>query len=109
MKRPKDKGCDGEREFAQLMTSHGFPAHRGVQWVDIFHQQPDVILETLPKIHVEVKRVDRLNIHKALAQAERDAKPSQTPVVAFRRNRGAWFIALRFEDWISSLPEVSRG
>ena len=109
MKRPKAKGCDGEREFAELMTVHGYPAHRGVQWVDLFNQEPDVILDTLPQIHVEVKRVDRLNIHKALAQAERDAGPSQTPIVAFRRNRGPWFIAMRFEDWVCSLPEVPRG
>jgi len=56
----------------------------------------------LPGIHVEVKRVERLNVGEAMAQAIRDAERFQdgAPVLFHRRNRRPWLVTMRLEDWM---------
>ena len=56
----KQKGGRGEREFATLCRVEGYGnAHRGQQFQGGI-DSPDV--KGLPGVHVEVKRVERLNI-----------------------------------------------
>ena len=101
----KLKGGRGEREFAALCRDEGYnEVHRGTQYqggVD----SPDV--KGLPGIHVEVKRVERLNIHAAMAQAIRDSEGQKIPIVAHRRNREGWYITMRAGDWFSLYRESS--
>ena len=56
----------------------------------------------LTGIHPEVKRVERLNIHEAMAQAvtEAQGRADGLPTVFFRRDRGEWLVAMRLADWI---------
>lgn len=56
----------------------------------------------LPGIHIEVKRVERLNVGEAMGQAIRDAGRFHdgVPVLFHRRNRQPWLVTMRFEDWI---------
>lgn len=93
----RNKGKVGEREWAAWLTERGFPAQRGVQ-----HQggpdSPDVT-GGIAGVHFEVKRVENLNIHNAIAQAAKDAGEA-IPVVAHRRNRGEWLITKLAEDYI---------
>ena len=88
----KNKGGRGEREFAALCRDEGYDtAQRGQQFqggVD----SPDV--RGLPGIHVEVKRVERLNIHDAVRQSVRDSGGQAIPIVAHRRNRDAWMVTI---------------
>jgi len=92
----REKGKAGEREFAALCRKHGFEnARRGQQYNGLDGQ--DVV--GLDGIHIEVKRVERLNIEQALQQAERDKKEGEIPIVAHRRNREEWKITMRAEDW----------
>ena len=92
----REKGKAGEREFAALCRKHGFEnARRGQQYSGI--EGKDVI--GLDGVHIEVKRVERLNIEQALQQAERDKKENEIPIVAHRRNRESWKITMRAEDW----------
>mgnify|MGYP001343387341 CR=1 FL=1 len=92
----REKGKKGEREFARLCREHGFAnARRGQQFSGI--EGKDVV--GLEGIHIEVKRVERLNIEQALQQAERDKKKGEIPIVAHRRNREAWKVTMRAEDW----------
>jgi len=96
----KQKGNRGEREFAALCKENGFDAMRNPQWqgggsVD----NPDV--KGLEGIHVEVKRVEKLNIHAAMHQAIRDAQGQAMPIVAHRRNYEAWCITMPAEAWFS--------
>jgi Holliday junction resolvase len=92
----REKGKAGEREFAALCRKHGFEnARRGQQYNGLDGQ--DVV--GLDGIHIEVKRVERLNIEQALQQAERDKKENEIPIVAHRRNRESWKITMRAEDW----------
>lgn len=62
--------------------------------------EPD--LSGLPGVHVEVKRVERLNISKAMAQAVRDAEKFQdgAPTVFHRRNREPWLVTMQLSDWL---------
>lgn len=92
----KEKGKKGEREFARLCREHGFAnARRGQQYSGI--EGKDVV--GLDGVHIEVKRAERLNIEKALQQAERDSKEGEIPIVAHRRNREEWKITMRAKDW----------
>lgn len=92
----REKGKAGEREFAALCRKHGFEnARRGQQYNGL--DGKDVV--GLDGIHIEVKRVERLNIEQALQQAERDKKEGEISIVAHRRNRESWKITMRAEDW----------
>ncbi len=59
----------------------------------------------LPGIHAEVKRVERLNISQAMAQAVRDAEKFQdgAPAVFHRRNREPWLVTMQLMDWLALL------
>lgn len=41
-------------------------------------------------LHLEVKRGERCSIWAWIAQAEAGARPTDTPVVVFRRNSSGW-------------------
>jgi len=99
----KLKGGRGEREFAPLARSHGYgDAQRGQQFKGGI-DTPDV--RGLPGIHVEVKRVERLNVNEAIAQAVRDADGQAVPIVAHRRDREPWLITMRADDWFALYRE----
>ena len=92
----KQKGNRGEREFAKLCRENGFhETRRGQQYNGLDGE--DVV--GLPYMHIEVKRVERLNISKAIRQAVEDAKEDQIPMVAHRKNREEWLVTMRAEDW----------
>lgn len=54
----------------------------------------------LPGIHIECKRVEALNIYKAIEQAKNDAREDETPVVMHRKNSSEWLVTMRFDDWM---------
>ncbi len=96
MVNSKRKGSQGEREFAALCRKHGFEnVRRGQQFNGL--EGKDVV--GLEGIHIEVKRVERLNIDEAMRQAIRDSKEGEIPIVAHRRNREGWKVTMRAEDW----------
>lgn len=102
----RDKGCRGEREFAGICKEEGYDgARRGQQFNGL--DGNDVI--GLPGIHVEVKRVERLNIETAMAQSIRDAKADEIPIVAHRKNREKWLITMQADDWFKLYREYEAG
>lgn len=68
-KSSQRKGANGERELAALLREYGYPVERGGSLS--FGEVPDVT--GLPGVHIEVKRVERLNVPEAMKQAMRDA------------------------------------
>jgi len=96
----RNKGARGEREFANILREeYGFKdAKRGQQYCGI-NGNADVI-DALPFIHCEVKRVEKLNIDDALNQAKRDCKVGRIPVVFHRKNRTDWKATLDFDDFM---------
>ena len=103
----REKGKRGERELARYLRSHGFEdARRGVQYNGA-DGSADVI--GLPGWHVEVKRVEALNIEKALQQAERDAEGiAETPCVFHRRNGESWKVTIRARIFLALIKEIQR-
>jgi hypothetical protein len=94
------KGCRGEIEWAAWLREHLGLAEcrRGCQFKGGPHS-PDVV-GGIANSHPEVKRVENLNLHKAMEQAVRDAGDS-IPYVAHRRNRGEWLVTVRAKDLVS--------
>lgn len=93
----RDKGKRGELEAAHLLKEYGYDARRGQQFSGA-NGDADVV--GLPRIHLEIKRVEKLNIDDALSQSIRDAKDEEVPVVMHRKNRTEWKITMRFADWM---------
>lgn len=92
------KGAAGEKELAAYLAEAGYTTERGGF---CFGEKPDLM--GLPGIHVECKRVERLNVPEAMRQAARDAEKFQDglPVVFHRRNREPWLVTMRLKDWLN--------
>ncbi|MEG2651006.1 MAG: hypothetical protein RSA63_09055, partial [Eubacterium sp.] len=60
----RQKGARYERELAAAFRAHGFDARRGQQYCGA-NGDADVV--GLPGIHVEAKRVEKLNLYDAMA------------------------------------------
>lgn len=102
----KQKGARGERELASLLRDYGFKARRGQQYCGA-NGDADVI--GIPGIHIECKRVERLDISKAMEQAKNDARPFEVPIVIHRKNNDPWKVTMEFDDWIGFLREWMAG
>lgn len=98
------KGAVGEREFAKICRSYGYNCRRGQQYNGL--EGEDVV--GLPGIHVEVKRVERLNLYDAMGQSKRDAK-GKIPIVVHRKNNCKWLVTMELEDWFFVYSEWEAG
>lgn len=67
----RQKGAAGERELAKALRSHGFETRRGQQYCG---SNGDADVVGLPGVHIECKRVERLNLEDAMAQSRTDAR-----------------------------------
>src|ERR1043166_6991482 len=86
----REKGKRGERAWRDELRANGYDARRGQQFRGS-PDSPDVICDALPRIHFEVKCVERLNIEDAMDQARHDAGV-KAPVVAHKRNFRPWLV-----------------
>lgn len=91
------KGAVGERELAGKLKEYGYDCRRGQQYCGA-NGDADVV--GLPGIHIECKRVERLNIDDAMVQAVEDAKHGELPAVFHRRNGCPWKVTMRLDDWV---------
>jgi len=107
----REKGKPGERQWRDELRANGYVARRGQQFSGS-PDSPDVVCDSLPWIHFEVKAVERLNIEDAMDQARRDAG-GKTPVVAHRRNFRPWLVTMEAETFFQflrgTLPRQSTG
>lgn len=97
-KASQRKGRAGELELARLLQKYGYDVQPGR--AQNYGEVPD--LTGLPGVHIECKRVERLNIQEAMRQAERDAEKFQdgVPAVFHRRSRSPWMVTMCLKDWI---------
>ena len=93
----RNKGKIGEREAANLLKGYGYDARRSQQYAGI-NGDADVV--GLPGIHIEVKRVEKLNIDNAVDQSCNDASIGELPIVLHRKNRRPWLVTMTFIDWM---------
>ena len=96
----KQKGARGEREVAEFLRLRGYDARRGQQYCGA-NGDADVI--GLPGHHLEIKRVERLNIEEAMQQSRVDARDGEIPVVVHRRNGKKWLITLELADYLDMI------
>ena len=80
----RNKGKIGELELAKLLRDHGFKSRRGQQYCGT---SGEADVTGLPGLHIECKRVEKLNLEAAMEQAVRDARSSERPAVFHRKNR----------------------
>lgn len=97
----RKKGAKGERELANILKDYGYNARRGQQFSGL--EGEDVV--GLDYIHIEAKRVEKLNLETAMMQAKRDAKKNQMPAVFHRKNKQKWLVTMELEDWIKLYNE----
>ena len=97
-KSQQRKGAAGERELVEVLRQHGYEVERGGSLM--FGTIPDVV--GLPGIHIEVKRVEHLNVLEAMKQSIRDSEKFQDgmPALFHRKNRSPWLVTMRLEDWL---------
>ncbi len=96
------KGAKGELELSHKLKDYGYDTRRGQQYCGA-NGDADVV--GLPGIHIECKRVEKLNLYDAMAQAKSDAKGNEKPTVFHRKDRCEWLVTMRLEDWIELYRE----
>ena len=101
----KRKGSEGERELLSILQENGFPdASRNEQRYIGGLNNPDISVHYKGKpLHIEVKRVEKLNIMNAINQAVSDANGKAFPVVIHRTNRHPWLVTFRLDDFLKEL------
>ena len=91
------KGANAELELSKIFReTFGLDVRRGYT----FHHESDMV--GLDGIHPEVKRVEKLNIHKAMEQAKQESEKRKDgkPAVFFRRDRGEWLVCIQLPVFV---------
>lgn len=106
MTNSRRKGKNGELEAVRLCRAEGWETHRTSQYCGN-NEEGAADIVGLPGIHVEVKRVERLNIDDALDQSTRDAEKTDKaiPIVLHRRNNTRWKVTMDAHDWFKLYRE----
>lgn len=105
----KRKGKDGELELCRKIREYGYEVHRSEQYCG---KAGDADVEGLPGIHIECKRVEKLNIHDAMDQAERDADAAHVPLIPavfHRKNNTEWLVTMTMDGFMELYREWQSG
>jgi hypothetical protein len=100
----KRKGAKGERELAKVLRGYGYSEARRTQ--QYCGDNGDADLVGLPNIHIECKRVEKLNIYDAIDQAKSNSGKNELPfdyplpAVFHRRNDHEWLVTMCLDDWM---------
>lgn len=106
MPNSRRKGAAGERELARRLKSYGYDCRRGQQYCGA-NGDADVV--GLPGIHVECKRVERLDLYGAVDQSKRDTRPGELSTVMHRKNNCEWLVTMTLDEWIKIFREYEAG
>ena len=113
----REKGKRGEIALSHILNAYGYETRRGQQFSGA-NGDADVV--GLPGIHIECKRVEHLNIDKALQQSIEDCYADELrqgidliPAVFHRSNddrkkdstKGVWKVTLRLKDFMELYKE----
>lgn len=102
----REKGKRGELELARALGSFGYRSRRGQQYCA---SNGDAAVVGLPGLHIECKRVERLNLEDAMAQAGHDAREGEKPAVFHRKNRSRWLVTMELQDFMELYREWEAG
>lgn len=96
----KQKGKRAELALSHKLNELGFNTRRTAQY-NGKEQGSLADLVGIPNVHIECKHNERLNIHDAMAQADRDCADGDTPMVFHKKNNKPWLVTMHLEDWAS--------
>jgi len=103
-KASRTKGARGELEVGKLIAAAGFHGARmgrnGYSAEDVDH--------SVPNVHFEVKRTEKIHLPAWLRQAEDCAEEGETPIVAFRQSHQPWRAVVPLE-WLLELLADKHG
>ena len=102
----KEKGKRGEREAAELFRKHGYDVRRSIEYNG---REGAADLVGAPGLHIEVKRVERLNVETAVKQMERDAEEGSIKTLFHRRNGGEWLVTMTADDFFEVYEAWAKG
>ena len=91
------KGAEGERELAKILKEYGYDTRRGQQYCG---SNGDADVVGVPGIHIECKRVERLDIYAAMDQSKSDARFEEIPVVMHRKNGKKWLVTMELPEFM---------
>ena len=91
------KGKRAELELSRKLREYGYDCRRGQQY-SAANGDADVV--GLPGIHIECKRVERLNLEDARAQSRREAREAEITVVMHRKTSSRWLVPTTLEEWL---------
>ena len=105
--QPRSKGNRAERSLIDLFRAHGWTgARRNFQSGG---QGGGDILGGPAGCNHEAKHQERCSIWAWIAQSEADARPTDIPIVWFKRNRSNWYACLPAEELLALLALRERG
>ena len=93
----RQKGARGERELAKILKGYGYDTRRGQQYCG---SNGDADVVGVPGVHIECKRVERLDIYAAMEQSENDARLEEIPTVMHRKNGKPWLVTLKLSEFM---------
>jgi hypothetical protein len=106
-KMSRSKGCRGEREACEALADVWPGLSRTYHQSHKGSTAPDIDGPGVP-VHIEVKRQESINVHAAMAQAEKACTTfdeygdihswARPPVILHKRNRGKWLVTIRACD-----------
>ena len=98
------KGKRAELDLAKKLREYGFDARRGAQYCGA-NGDADVL--GIPKIHIECKNVQKLNLEAAYEQSKNDAAAESertghyvVPTVFHKKDRKPWMVTMSMDDFI---------
>lgn len=100
----REKGRRGEVELARKLREYGYVNARRSQQYCGANGDADIV-DALDGIHIECKRVERLNLEDAMAQSKHDAREGEIPVVMHRKNNCEWLVTMQLERFIELYRE----
>lgn len=103
----KAKGKRGELELCHVLKElFGWDAERSVQYNGNAGDS-DLIVKQMPMMFLECKRVQALNLPKAMELAVQQAG-EKLPAVFHRRDREPWLLTIRLSDLMELCLMVSQ-
>lgn len=105
-KLSRDKGKRFERQVAHIFRQWGYPARRTAQ-VD-GGLAADVLVEDMPRLHVECKHHKRIGAMRFMDQAMRDKKTDARPIVFLREDHGDPHVLIHASFFMELLGEKLR-
>ena len=105
----RKKGKDYERELAKDIEYHlGGRAWRTPMSGAMWHNKADVNARynIMERFHIEAKRQEKLNFHKAYSQSINGASNTKIPIVVCRRSNEPSMVFFKWDDFLSLMKEI---